>query len=198
MPHLQFPCRKPAPLPDYPAAWSLLRLESESNDNHRLYIWHFIDILLQTGQCIHLVSLNPNFPNPILNAFFWNSWFKSLSVPPLRRLCAKGMKIIRTGTNPAAMRSTERNDYLSGKIITLQKCTDNSGGLPVPYRIAKQNRIIAVHILHTSWYSRACIRIVLLLIGTASRIICQIRLRIRLLCYNFINIRPKDLRRILC
>ena len=37
-------------------------------------------LLLQTGHCIHLVLINPNFSNPILNAFFWNSCCKPLSI----------------------------------------------------------------------------------------------------------------------
>ena len=61
--------------------------------------------------------LNPNFLNPFLNAFFWNSWFKSLSFLPLYRLCTKGMKITCTGANPAAMRSAERHYCFPGKII---------------------------------------------------------------------------------
>lgn len=59
------------------------------------------------------------FLNPFLNAFFWNSWFKSLSVPPLHRLWAKGMKITCTGTNPTAMGSAERYYCSTGKIIAL-------------------------------------------------------------------------------
>ena len=141
---------------------------------------------------------DPYTTKPFLHGILGSSRFKPPALYPFHCVRAEFMKVGCTGANPAAMRSTERNDCLSRKIITLQKRTDNPGSLPVPYGIANQNRIIAVHILHTSRYSRACIRIVLLLIGTASRIICQIRLRIRLLCYNFVNICPQNLRRLLC
>lgn len=143
-------------------------------------------------------SFDPYTTKPFLHGIPGGSCFKPPAPGPLHCVRAECMKVSCTGANPAAMRGTERNNCLSGKIIALQKCTDNPGGLPVPYGISNQNCIIAVHILHTSRYGGTCLRIVLLLIGTASRIICQIRLRIRLLCYNFINIRPKDLRRILC
>ena len=64
-----------------------------------------------------------------------SSCFKPPALYPFHCVRTEFMKVGCTGANPAAMRSTERNDYLSGKIITLQKCTDNSGGLPVPYRV---------------------------------------------------------------
>ena len=44
-------------------------------------------------------SLNPDFLNPILNAFLWNPCFKSLSVQPLYGFWAENMKITCAGTN---------------------------------------------------------------------------------------------------
>ena len=95
-------------------------------------------------QSYHLLSGKPNHVSrsfdpytakPFLHGIPGSSRFKPPALCPFHGVRAEFMKVGCTGANPAAMRGTERNDCLSGKIITLQKCTDNSGGLPVPYRV---------------------------------------------------------------
>ena len=76
------------------------------------------------------------FSYPFLYCTTESSCFKTSTIHPfcfIRQI----VQIIRTGTNPAAMGSTEWNDCFSGKIIALQKCIDNTRGLPVPNRVLK-------------------------------------------------------------
>lgn len=105
--------------------------------------------------------LNPDTLNPFFHSISGSSDLKPLSLHPFHRIRTQCMKVHSAGTNPAAMGGTERNNRLFGKIIAFQKRTDNPGGLPVPYGIANQNGVIAVHILHIAGYTWTRIGIVL-------------------------------------
>ena len=98
------------------------------------------------SQSCHLLSGKPNHvfrssdpyaAKPSLHGIPGSSRFKPPALCPLQGVRAEGMELGCAGANPAAMRGTERNDCLSGKIIALQKYTDNPGSLPVPYGILK-------------------------------------------------------------
>lgn len=67
---------------------------------------------------------------PFLHGIPGSSCFKPPARGPLHCVRAKCMKVGRAGTNPAVMRGRERNDGLSGKIIILQKYTDNPRWCP--------------------------------------------------------------------
>lgn len=90
-------------------------------------------------QSYHLLSGKPNHVSrsfdpytakPFLHGIPGSSCFKPPARGPLHCVRAKCMKVGSAGTNPAVMRGRERNDGLSGKIIILQKYTDNSGWCP--------------------------------------------------------------------
>ncbi len=81
-------------------------------------------------QSYHLLSGKPNHVSrsfdpytakPFLHGIPGSSRFKPPALFPLHCVRAEFMKVGCTGANPAAMRGTERNDCLSGKIIVLQK-----------------------------------------------------------------------------
>ena len=80
---------------------------------------------------------------PFLHGIPGSSRFKPPARDPLHCVRTKCMKVGCTGANPAAMKGTERNYRLSGKIIALQKCTDNPWSLPVPYCVSKLIQIFS-------------------------------------------------------